>query len=245
MPFKGINPERIAREEEEYAICDRITVQSSFAEKTFLDRGIPKEKLIKLPLGVDLKMFHPVPKNDSMFRVLYAGHCSIRKGVVYLLEAMSRLKLPNSELVINGSIGPEMKKHVMSRYPGSYRFLGSQPLERLHEVYSQASVLVLPTIEDGFAKVVTEAMACGVPVIATGNCGAPDVIESGVDGFIVPTRDPEAIREKVQYLYEHPDVRDAMGLAALTKVRSLVGWDSYGRRAAAAYQNALDEVSHS
>lgn len=235
--YQPISPWMMDREESEYAFCDRITVQSSFAERTFIDRGIPQEKLLKLPLGVNVNMFRPAPKLDSSFRVLYAGHCSVRKGVPYLLEAVAGLKLPDFELAINGSVD-ETLKDVMAKYASYYRFLGFQPRQKLHEVYSQASVLVLPTIEDGFAKVVTEAMACGVPVIATTNCGAPDVLDDGVEGFIVPIRDPEAIRAKILYLYENPSVREAMGRAALAKVRSLSTLDSYGVRAAAVYQEA-------
>lgn len=241
VPYNKISPRMIEREELEYAFCERITVQSSFAEQTFLEKGIPKEKILKLPLGVDIKMFHPAPKGDSTFRVLYAGHCSIRKGLPYLLDAISGLRLSNFEFVINGSVGADVK-NLMARHSTEYRFLGFQPLELLHEIYSQASVLVLPTIEDGFAKVVTEAMACGVPVIATTNCGARDVLEDGVEGFIVPIRDSEAIRRAILYLYENPDVRDAMGRAALTKVQSLTTLDAYGDRAAATYQQALREA---
>jgi glycosyltransferase involved in cell wall biosynthesis len=239
VPYGGISRWMIDREEAEYAMCDRITVQSSFAERTFLEQGVSREKIIKLPLGVDVKVFHPAPKVDSVFRVLYAGHCTIRKGIPYFLEAIASLRLPNFEVVVNGSVGPDVKE-MMGRHASDYRFLGFQPLSRLHEIYSQASVLVLPTIEDGFAKVVTEAMACGVPVIATGNCGAPDVLEDGVEGFIVPIRDPAAIREKILYLYENRDVCEAMGRAALEKVRTVTSLDSYGVRAAAAYQAALD-----
>lgn len=238
VPYRGIDMGLIEREEEEYALSDRITVQSSFAQNTFVARGIPAAKIIKLPLGVDLKMFHAIPKKDSVFRVLYAGHCSVRKGVAYLLEAVSGLALPNFELVINGSVGKGMEA-LMARYASQYRFLGFQPLDRLHEVYSQASVLVLPTIEDGFAKVVTEAMACGVPVIATSHCGAPDVLDDGVEGFIIPPRSPEAIREKLLYLYENPDAQRAMASAALKRVKSLTNWEAYGERAAKAYADAL------
>jgi starch synthase len=238
VPYKRISSWTMEREEAEYALCDRITLQSSFAERTFLERGVEPKKIIKLPLGVDVKMFRPTPKPDSVFRVLYAGHCSVRKGIPYLLEAVSKLRLPNFEFVVNGSIGSDVKG-MMERHATNYRFLGLQPRERLHEVYSQASVLVLPTIEDGFAKVVTEAMACGVPVIATANCGAPDVLEDGVEGFIVPIRDPMAIRDKIVYLYENAEVREAMGRSALAKVQSLTNLDAYGERAAAAYENAL------
>ncbi|HKU37291.1 MAG TPA: glycosyltransferase family 4 protein [Polyangiales bacterium] len=238
VPFAGIDQRGIEREEAEYAICDRITVQSTFAERTFLEAGIPAEKLIKLPLGVDVSMFHPAPKQDGVFRVLYAGHCSIRKGIPYLLEAVSGLRLPNFELAINGAIAPEVSE-LMARHASQYRFLGFQPLDKLREVYSQASVLVLPTIEDGFAKVVSEAMACGVPVIATTNCGALDVLNDGVEGFIVPVRDPRAIREKILLLYENPELRDAMGAAALARARAVIDLNSYGERAVAAYQQAL------
>ena len=240
VPFAGIDPWIIEREEAEYGTCDRITVQSTFAERTFIERGVPVEKLIKLPLGVDPRIFSPAAKTDSIFRVLYAGHCSIRKGIVYLLEAVSNLKLPNFEVAINGSVSADVKE-LMGRYADHYRFLGLQPRDRLRHVYSQASVLVLPTIEDGFAKVVTEAMACGVPVIATTNCGARDILDDGVEGFIVPVRDPAAIRQKILYLYENPAVREAMSRAALAKVGSLTSSDAYGDRALAAYQRALDE----
>jgi glycosyltransferase involved in cell wall biosynthesis len=236
--FSGIDPRRVDREESEYELCNRITVQSTFAERTFLERGVPQDKIIKLPLGVDLRRFHSIPKADSVFRVLYAGHCSIRKGVRYLLEASAPITLSNYELMINGTVEPEMEA-LMRKHAANYRFIGFQSLERLHEVYSQASVLVLPTVEDGFAKVVTEAMACGVPVIATTNCGAPDVLEDGVEGFIVPIRDPEAIRQKTLYLYENPGVREAMGQAALARVKSLMSWEAYGPSAAAAYLRAL------
>lgn len=240
LTFRGIDPRALAREEEEYAVCDRITVQSTFAERTFLEQGVPASKLIKLPLGVDVSMFRPAPKTDGVFRVLYAGVCSIRKGILYLLEALHGLRLPGFEFAINGSIEAEVRAQ-MRKYASDYRFLGFQPLSKLREVYSQASVLVLPTIEDGFAKVVSEAMACGVPVIATTHCGAYDVLTDGVEGFLVPPRDPAALREKILALYEDPKRRDAMGAAALLRARSHVDVRSYGDRAAAAYQQALRE----
>jgi glycosyltransferase involved in cell wall biosynthesis len=238
VPFAGIDARGIEREELEYATADHITVQSTFAERTFLERGTPQRKLIKLPLGVDLSLFRPAPKLDSVFRVLYAGHCSFRKGIPYLLEAISELRLHNFEFVVNGSVQTEIRP-IMARYVDHYRFLGFQPLGKLREVYSQASVLVLPTIEDGFAKVVTEAMACGVPVIATTNCGALDVLTDGVEGFIVPVRDPRAIKEKILTLYENPELHAAMSRAALTRARSLSNWQTYGDDAAHAYKQAL------
>ena len=85
-----------------------------------------------------------------------------------------------------------------------------------------------------------QAMACGVPVIATENTGAADLFTDGVEGFIVPIRDAGAIREKILALYENPAMREQMGEAALARVRKLGGWDDYGVRAADYYLQALE-----
>jgi glycosyltransferase involved in cell wall biosynthesis len=111
--------------------------------------------------------------------------------------------------------------------------------DELYKHYSQASVLVLPSIEEGLALVQAQAMACGIPVIATENTGAADLFTDGVEGFIVPIRDPRAIREKILTLYENPAMREQMGEAALARVRKIGGWDDYGERALAYYRGAL------
>lgn len=234
ISYPGIDPRVIEKEQCEYDECDYITVQSSFAERTFIERGFPAHKIIKLPLGVDLQMFRPVPKEDKIFRVLYAGTISLRKGSLYLLEALQGLRLNNFEFVFNGHVSDEIKSLILP-YSDGIRSVGTRPFDQLYKLYSQASVFVLPTIEDGFAKVITESMACGVPVIATTNCGAEDVITDGKDGFIVPIRDPEAIREKILFLYENPDIRDQMAAASLDKAKVLLGIGSHGLRAFEAY----------
>ena len=87
-------------------------------------------------------------------------------------------------------------------------------------------------------SILLEAMACGAPVIATTNSGAPDIISHGREGFIVPARDPKAIREKVLYLYEHPQDREQIAHAALQRAQ-LCGWDHYGAQVADLYESRL------
>ena len=234
IPYFGIDERVVAKEQSEYDECDYITVQSSFAERTFISRGTPSSRLVKLPLGVDLQMFRPAIKEDKVFRVLYSGTFSLRKGILYLLEALKNLRLKNFEFVFNGHVDKEIN-NLVRPFQAYIQSAGTRPFNQLYKLYSQASVFVLPTIEDGFAKVITEAMACGVPVIATTNCGAEDVFTDGVEGFIVPIRDSEAIREKILFLYENPSVRDAMAHAALTKAKSLLSIESHGFRAYEAY----------
>ena len=85
-------------------------------------------------------------------------------------------------------------------------------------MYSQGSVLVLPSIEEGLALVQAQAMACGLPVIATTNTGAENLFSDSVEGFIVPIRNPVAIRDKVEWMIGHPIERTDMGAAALQRV---------------------------
>lgn len=230
------------RELAEYESTDLIVVPSTFAFHSFVKHGIPAHRLRKNPLGVDLRTYKQVPKEDNVFRVIYTGTISIRKGIPHLLEALSALRLPNFEIWLIGPALPDMKS-VLARFEGTYRYLGAIDRRSLHWFYSQGSVFVFPSVEDGFGLVQAEAMACGLPVVATTNTGAPDLFSDGVEGFIVPIRNPEAIREKVLLLYNNPELRDEMSKAALRRVTEIGGWRDYGDRTALIYEEALAERS--
>ena len=238
VAFDGIDPRVVAKEEAEYAESDVIAVPSTFAWRSFVDAGTEMNKVVAIPYGVRLEEYFPVTKRDEVFRVLCVAQLAVRKGIGYLLEAVSSAALPGSELVLRGALLPETKP-ILARYAGHYRLHPPLPRQQMRDLYSQASVLVLPSVEDGFGLVIGQAMACGVPVIATTNTGGPDLITDGVDGFIVPVRDAGAIRERLEHLYRNPDIRVAMGRAALDKVRSLNGWAEYARQVRELYQSRL------
>jgi glycosyltransferase involved in cell wall biosynthesis len=189
-------------------------------------------------LGVDLNSFHPVPKNDDVFRVLYVGQMSLRKGLPYLLEALAPLHLPRFELTLIGPMSEEGGP-LLAKYEGGFRYLGTVPKSLLYQRYSQASVFVMPTIEDGAPTVLGEAMACGLPVVITPNSAGPDLITDGQEGFIVPIRDPEAVRDRLLFLYRNAEARRQMAQASLTKAKLLNGWDGYGSRVLSLYLDTL------
>jgi glycosyltransferase involved in cell wall biosynthesis len=234
----AVAPWVIEKEETEYAEADLIFVPSTFACRSFMEAGIRPDKVVITPYGVRLEEYAPVPKRDQTFRVLCVAMLTVRKGIGYLLEAMSGLGLPNSEVVLRGTWQAESRA-LLAPFDGRYRLHPPVPRAHLADLYSQASVLVLPSVEDGFGLVIAQAMACGVPVIATTHTGGPDLITDGKDGFIVPPRSAPAIAERLQLLYNHPDKRAAMGRAALEKVRSLGGWADYARRVVCTYQSRL------
>lgn len=238
--YEDYTPRTLAKRLEELEIADLITVPSSFNVRTFLEYGVPAAKLKKISYGVDLSMFYPEPKTDDIFRVMFVGAAGIRKGLGYLLQAFVGVKLPRFELVIVGGFTPDAKP-VLERYAGkvNFKFAGFVPRKKLRSTYSQGSVLVLPSMVEGLAYVQAQAMACGLPVIATANAGAEDLFTDSEEGYIIPPRDPDAIRDKVLHLYHNPDLQNCMGKAALLRVRTLGGWESYGNGVVATYDELL------
>jgi glycosyltransferase involved in cell wall biosynthesis len=105
---------------------------------------------------------------------------------------------------------------------------------------SKSHVLVLPSIDEGFGMVLAEAMACGCPVIATTNTGAPNLISNGRDGFIVPIRDPVAITQKLEMMAQCPEMRATMSDRALARTQQLGGWDSYGDTVCDLFERLVD-----
>ncbi len=217
------------REEAIYDIADAITVPSSFAARSFMERGVHEGKLHVIPYGVRLERFRPSGEPpENRFHVLFAGAVGLRKGVPYLLEAFSRLKHSAKLLRIAGAIQPEMGPVLRSLPKKQVEFLGVVSQEKLVELMSTSHVMVLPSIEEGLALVQGQAMACGCPLIVSTNTGGEDLFSDGVEGFIVPVSDSDAIAEKLQILAGDQDLRQKMSQAALKRVRILGGWKDYG-----------------
>ena len=217
------------REENIYDIADAITVPSQFAARSFIESGVPGEKIHIIPYGVRLERFQRTgePPSDS-FQVLFAGSVSLRKGVPYLLQAFARLRHPAKHLRVVGGVDPATKA-VLGRLTSEHvEFLEPVNQQRLAQLMSTSHVMVLPSIEEGLALVQGQALACGCPVIATTNTGAEDLFTDGIEGFIVPIRDPAALTARMQQLAEDPALQSRMSEAALARVRQLGGWQQYG-----------------
>ena len=149
--------------------------------------------------------------------------------------------IPKSKLVLIGSISQEFKRMFSGKLPGTVEVLGPLPKDELKGYYSRADVTVLASVEDAFGYVMGEALACGCPVIATENTGGPDLLTDGVEGYIVPIRSPEAIAEKLVWIYRNPERAREMRRAALRRVRQMAGWQEYGLRLLNVYQNMRED----
>jgi starch synthase len=154
----------------------------------------------------------------------------LRKGVPYLLEAFAKVRHPNKRLRVVGALSREMAT-VLAKLPQQdVEMLGLQPQQRVIDLMSSSHLLVLPSIEEGLALVQGQSMACGCPVLATTNTGAEDLFTDGVEGFIVPIRNVEALRDRMQLICDDPDLHQRMRTAGLERVKSLGGWETYGDR---------------
>jgi glycosyltransferase involved in cell wall biosynthesis len=225
----------------EYESADIIHVCSTFARKSFVEQGVPPERVISTPLMVDTDLFRPIASEKERFIVLYCGRIDLLKGVPYLLKAFAELRLPDAELWLVGPVLPEMSSMLRS-YDGCFVYRGMARHEELPELYNRASVVVFPSLNDGFGLVILEAMACRVPVIATENTGGPDVIRDGVDGFIIPIRDVEALKERLLWLYEHRDACREMGVNARKRVEENFTVRHYGERLMANIEAVIRRV---
>ena len=228
--FEGVYHKHITREEHEYDQADLITVPSKFARRTYIEMGVPPEKLRHVAYGADLSRFSKVadPPVDS-FEVLCVGQIAFQKGVPYLLEAFEKFRHPRKRLTMVGAVAPEMEQFLKGKQWEHVEFLGNVPHARMKDVMSRSHVVVFPSINDGFGMVIGEAMACGCPVISSENSGGMDLIKDGHEGYVVPIRDSASITDRLEQLAQDPVLRETMGVRSLERVASIGGWDTYGR----------------
>lgn len=231
----------IDKEQAEYALADAITLPSRFTLRTFVEMGIPPDKLRLVPYGVNLSVFQQSVERAPHFRVLFVGALSVRKGLHYLLDAFRRARLPGSELVLVGG-ATDVTAPLLRRYPiENLVMTGHVARDAVVHEMSRASVMVLPSIEEGLARVLAQALACGCPVIASANTGAGDLFHDGREGFIIPSHDVEALVDRLTRLYRDRELLRAMAAAGLTRVRDLGGWDEYGRNSLRVFDKLLSE----
>jgi glycosyltransferase involved in cell wall biosynthesis len=206
------------RKEREFASADWFLVYSDAHRRSFEQAGIPAAQIFQCPLWVDQVLWHPEPRTASTtkpLRVIFAGSVNLRKGVFFLLEAIERCANA-TELTLAGAVGEEGLEILRkSRVP--YRAIGVQGKGELRRLYAAHDVLVLPSLADSFGFVALEAMACGLPVIVTENCGVPVPDPS----WRVPVMDSEAIARRLEYYADNREALERDGLLAQQFARQL------------------------
>jgi alpha-maltose-1-phosphate synthase len=206
---------------------DFVLSPSSFVARSFVERGFPKERILKTFYPVNLEFFRceacsrPI---DRPFTIVNTSGLSLRKGTPYLLQAFRKIKkiVPKVRFVVtrSGNLSPAMERILEEYSDLPIEWTGYLAHEKLAEHLKQCDLFILPSLEDGFARLVTEAMACGLPVIVSENTGAADFVEKDVTGSIVPIRDVDSIVESAVGWWEK--IRDGyrIPLASITNLLS-------------------------
>jgi glycosyltransferase involved in cell wall biosynthesis len=241
------------RNRREWELADIIVVNSRWSFDALVKQGVPPEKLVVIPLCYESEVRSPWPVKSgfvtspgsvsafSPLRVLWLGQVNVRKGIHYLMEAarlldqnpvaadVSRLKQEGSHPQIHFDIvGPiGISEAAVKSAPSNMTFHGPVSRDLAAEWYRQSDVFVLPTLSDGFALTQLEALAHGVPVIATPNCGR--VVENNKIGFIVPARDAQALAEAILKFAEDRNLTASMAPACREAVKAY-SVEKYGQR---------------
>lgn len=217
------------RLDEEIHQADVVLVGSSYASDSFVTEGIARSKMRVVPYGVDLQTFTPktAPVRSERFTAIYAGQLTQRKGLSYLLRGYRKFARRDTQLKLVGSLVGSGQP--LQPFANMFEHVPHQTRPALAEMYRAADVFVFPTLIEGMPLVVLEAMACGLPVIVTAN-GPADLVRDGIDGFIIPERDEDALCERLEWLYRRPELRVEMGHQAARRAREF-GWAAYTAKA--------------
>ncbi|TVR00042.1 MAG: glycosyltransferase [Spirochaetaceae bacterium] len=218
---------------EELALFDCFIAPSQWIADRMMASGVPAEQVAVIPFGVDVTAFHPVDRAHAgrgPVKVAFTGQLTQRKGIPDLVEAWKRHAPANAELHLYGRVYPEVREVL--RGAERHRII-------LHGFVDVTSILphhdlyVLPTRREGSAKATYEALACGLPVITTPNCGS--VVRDGVDGFLVEYGDVETLGARIAELCANTERRHEMGRRARERALEYT-WERYGNEVVKLYQ---------
>ena len=213
---------------------------SSFTRRTLIEHGAPAASVHVAPYGVDLERFHPgtgSPRGDGPLRVLFVGTVNQRKGIKYLLEAVSQIGARHVQLVIRGRAvdGLELVRKMVPN--ADIRLSVSH--EELLAAYRSSDLFVFPSIGEGFGHVLIESLASGLPVLSTTHTAAPDLVTECVDGFVIAPRRSDRIVERLEWALAHRDQLRAMRSAARRKAEMFT-WERFRSRMVDIVDSALE-----
>lgn len=233
--------EKLARKTRELELAELVVCPSNFVLESLPQRIRETKPCLVAPFGSPESPRAQAGQSDRSrraLRVLFAGALTQRKGLADLFTAMQLVASENVELVVMGSLLRPLDWY-RQKCP-NFTYEPPRPHAGVLALMRTCDVFVLPSIVEGRALVQQEALACGLPLIATRNAGADDVILEGETGFLIPIRSPEAIAEKINWFAAHPAALSGMANAAQERARELT-WDKYGQRILASIQSLLNK----
>jgi glycosyltransferase involved in cell wall biosynthesis len=229
--------EKCARKDEELELADTIAVPSTFVKKTLDLFPGAKKRIVVNPFGVPANIAAPREKTSKSdpLRVLYVGSLTQRKGIAYLFDAVEKAGKAVTLTVIGRKVG---QSDALDRACAKHRWISSVPHTEILAEMRRHDVFVFPSLFEGLALVNGEAVSQGLPVITTPNSGGTDILRDGLDGFVVPIRDADAIAERLLQFHDDRELLKRMSDSALEQALAL-DWSGYKQRTVAMVREVL------
>ena len=234
---------------EEPGMAASFLAASSFTRDSLVEHGIGREQVTVVPYGIDLGRFRPDParralqapatsQKPSPLKLLFVGRINQRKGLAYLLEALRLLGNADVELTICGRVLDDLR--IFGDFERQVKIRPSVSAEELVRAYQSADLFVFPSVGEGFGQVLLESLASGLPILATTHTAAPDLIEDGVQGFIVEPRRPEELAARIRWALTHRQELAEMGVRARARAEFFT-WARFRQGTADAVRQFLAE----
>lgn len=225
-------------------LAQRFLAASTFTRNSLVEHGADPAAITVVPYGVDLQRFRPdpgrsAPPPESKLQLLFVGRINQRKGVKYLLQALQRISPERVQLTVCGRVVDSLSLFQDSGLAIDIR--PSVSAEELVRAYQAADLFIFPSIAEGFAQVLLESLACGLPILSTTHTAAPDLITEGREGFIVEPRRPDLLVERITWCLEHRAELFAMQQRARATAEQFT-WERFRARAAEAVRSYLEEA---
>ena len=220
--------EKLARKTRELDLAETVICPSAFVLDSLPEAARLSKKCVVAPFGSPPEPdgTDRIRKSNEKIRFLFAGSLTQRKGLADLFVAMKMVKSKEAELVVMGSLILPLRFYRNEF--ADFVYEPPRPHAAVLRLMRSCDVLVLPSLLEGRALVQQEAMACGMPLIATRNAGGEDLITEGQTGFLVPAGRPDTIAEKIEWFIENRDKLPGMSAAARAKAAELT-WAAYGQ----------------
>ncbi len=205
-----------------------------FFKRRLISMGAPKEKMVVLHDAIDCTQFsfssHPCTNDD--INLITIARLVEKKGIADALRALQKVvkRFPKTKLTIVGDGLLKSKLQALTKQlalTNNVQFTGWLPPNKIPQLLAQSHIFVLPCRtaknhdQDGTPNSIIEAMACGLPIVSTSVSGIPEVVQDGRNGFLVPARAPSLLAQKIEYLIEHPEIREDFGREGRTRVETI------------------------
>lgn len=223
----------------EHLLADCILVPTETVKKSLVEEGIEERKIAIVPYGVDLDLFNVTARARDKFNVIFVGELSFRKGCHYLLNAWKNLRFKDARLTMIGHVEKEFRSFLSKEDWPNVAVVPYVTQQELLEYYKDSTLFVLPSLAEGSARVIYEAMACSLPVLYTDMSGS--IARNNIDGFEIPAFNRLALEERLEYCYLHRDEIAIMGNNGHKWVRNY-SKENYRKKIQAIYSRYLNNI---